>query len=353
VILSGSDTIDGAYSRERVLVTGGAGAIGANLIRRLLGAGAQVLVLDDLSASTRWNLPRHPGLTFLEGDVLDPDLLGRAFDGAPSIVFHLAALFANQNSVEHPEEDLQVNGLGTLRVFRGAAAAGVRRVVFASSGCSIYGDRPERPLTEDLVSLRLSTPYQVTKMLGELYAQQLHQQVGLPVVVARLFNSFGPWDPPGRYRNVIPNFFWQALHGLPLPITGTGAETRDFTYVDDVVDGLLRCGVVEGVEGEAFNIASGRETRIGDLAARISALTGNAAGISSLPRRGWDTKTSLLASVDKGRARLGYAPRWTVEPGLERTLGWFREHWPRLADDPRFRPPTLARPRPAAVSPAP
>ena len=348
-MLGANDDVNRVYSGERVLVTGGAGAIGSNLCRRLLGLGARVVVVDDLSASGRWNLPSHPDLRFVEGDILDRSVLGEGLEAGASTVFHLAALFANQNSVEHPEQDLQVNGLGTLRVFRHAAAAGVRRVVFASSGCSIYGDHPERPLTEDLVSLKLSTPYQVTKMLGELYAQQLHHQLGLPVVVARLFNSFGPWDPPGRYRNVIPNFFWRALHGLPLPITGTGQETRDFTYVDDVVEGLLRCGSVDGIAGEAFNIASGRETPIGELAARINALTGNDAGVEVLPRRGWDTKTTLLASVERARERLGYTPAWALEPGLEGTLTWFREHWPRLANDPRFRPPAT-EPQPGTPS---
>ena len=352
-MLGANDAMNRVYSGEKVLVTGGAGAIGSNLCRRLLDLGARVVVADDLSASSRRNLPPHPDLRFIEGDILDRAVLDDGLRAGASTVFHLAALFANQNSVEHPEDDLQVNGLGTLRVFRRCAAVGVRRVVFASSGCSIYGDHPERPLTEDLVSLKLSTPYQVTKMLGELYAQQLRHQLGLPVVVARLFNSYGPWDPPGRYRNAIPNFFWRALHGLPLPITGTGEETRDFTFVEDVVDGLLRCGSVEGIEGEAFNIASGKETSISDLAARINALTGNDAGVEVLPRRDWDTKTTLLASVAKARARLGYAPTMAMGSGLERTLAWFEAHWHRLSEDPRFRPvdaelhPATASRRPA------
>jgi UDP-glucose 4-epimerase len=351
VSLGANDAMHRVYSGETVLVTGGAGAIGANLCRRLLGLGARVVVVDDLSASRRWNLPEHDALRFIEGDILDTAVLDAAFAEAPAAVFHLAALFANQNSVDHPEEDLQVNGLGTLRVFR--RSTDLRRVVFASSGCSIYGDRPERPLTEDLVSLRLSTPYQVTKMLGELYAQQLHHHVGLPVVSARLFNSYGPFDPPGRYRNVIPNFFWRAMHGLPLPITGTGDETRDFTFVQDVVEGLLRCGSAQGVEGGAFNIASGRETRIGDLAERINALTGNTAGVETLPRRHWDTKATLLASIERARDRLGYSPMWTLEPGLAETFAWFQEHWERLAHDPRFATAGTSEPHDVAPSLAP
>lgn len=327
-----------AYAGKTVLVTGGAGAIGSNLCRALLASGARVVVVDDLSASVPWNLPDDPGLTFLHGDIADRAVLGEAFAARPDRVFHLAAFFANQNSLEHPEQDLHTNGLGTLRVMEAAAAAGTGRLVYASSGCSAYGDRPERPLTEDLLSVRMSTPYQATKMLGELYSHCFSQQWGLPVVRARLFNSYGPWDPPGRYRNVIPNFFWLALHGLPLPITGTGDETRDFTFVGDVIEGLLRCGAIAGVDGEEFNIASAREIRISDLARRINALVGNEAGLVPAPTRPWDRKSRLLASIQKASAMLGYAPAVSLDEGLATTLAWFREHWGRLGTEPRFRP---------------
>ena len=189
--------------------------------------------------------------------------------------------------------------------------------------------------------MHLSTPYQITKMLGELYANYFHDQLGLPVVKARLFNSFGPWDPPGRYRNVIPNFFWRALQGLPLPITGDGSETRDFTYVGDIVDGLLRAGVYPEAIGQEFNLGGGKETRILDLAARINALTGNEAGVEFLPRRAWDTKSRLLASVARAEELLGYRPRTSLDEGLRAVLRWFEEHWELLREDPRFRPAGL------------
>ncbi len=333
--------MSGFYSGKTVLVTGGAGAIGSNLVRSLLAMHARVVILDDLSASTRWNMPEHARLHFIHGDITDPTALGLAFAERPDLVFHLAAFFANQNSMENPEEDLRVNGLGTLRVLRASGDAGVDRVVYASSGCSIYGDRPERPLREELISTRLSTPYQVTKMLGELYANCFHEQADLPVVKARLFNSYGPWDPPGRYRNVIPNFIWRALHGQPLPITGSGDETRDFTFVQDIVAGLLLCASVEGIEGDEFNLASGREVRIADLARSINTAVGNEAGLHHLPRRRWDTKTRLLADITRARERLGYEPTWDLDRGLEQTLGWFRSRWDRLSTDPRFRPPTV------------
>ena len=239
-----------AYAGKTVLVTGGAGAIGSNLCRRLAKLKAQVLILDDLSSGERWNVPDMPGILFVEGDVLDEVKMKRMFFEKPQLVFHLAAFFANQNSVDHPERDLLVNGMGTLRLLEYSQLSGVERFVYASSGCSIYGSDAPLPLHEEFVSLHLSSPYQVTKMLGELYCNFFHNHFGLRVVKSRFFNSYGPGELPGQYRNVIPNFIYWALKGRPLPITGSGEETRDFTYVGDIVDGLLRAGVLESAIGQ-------------------------------------------------------------------------------------------------------
>ncbi len=321
-----------AYRGQAALVTGGAGCVGSNLCRALLEAGAEVVVVDDLSAAARWNLPGSDRLTFLEGSILDRELLGRAFAKKPGTVFHLAAFFANQNSVDHPESDLQVNGLGTLRVLERARAAGVQRVVYASSGCSVYGSQAPLPLKEDFVSLNLDTPYQVTKLLGELYCNFFRNYYELPVVRARLFNVYGPGEVPGRYRNVIPNFIYWARRGQPLPITGTGEETRDFTFVADIVGGLLRCGILPGAVGEAMNLASGVETKVIDLANQVNALTGNRAGLQTRERRRWDTHSRRCASVEKARKLLGYQPRTDFAAGLGRTLEWFDAH-PREIDE--------------------
>ena len=262
-----SETVLAKYSGKRVLVTGGAGCIGSNLTRALLGAGAEkVVVLDDLSAAYEWNIPKDPRVVFVQGSVLDEERMKRAFSLKPQFVFHLAAHFANQNSVDHPETDLMVNALGTLRVLEYANLAGVERFVFASSGCSVYGSQAPLPLREDYVSLHLDTPYQVNKLVGELYCNYFSDFYGLPVAIARYFNVYGPGEVPGRYRNVIPNFLWWAMHRQPLPVTGTGEETRDFTFVEDIVDGTLRMGVVKEAVGEAVNLASETETRVIDLA---------------------------------------------------------------------------------------
>jgi len=328
-----------SYKGKTVLVTGGAGAIGSNLVRALGELGARlVLVLDDLSSAERWNVPSLPNVLFIQGSILDEVELKRMFFEGPEIVYHLAALFANQNSIDHPETDLLVNGLGTLKLLQYSQLAGVKRFIYASSGCSIYGSSAPLPLTEEFMSLHLSSPYQITKMLGELYGNFFQHHYDLPVVKARFFNSYGPGEVPGQYRNVIPNFIYWALQGQPLPITGTGDETRDFTFVGDIVDGLLRAGYFDAAIGQEFNLASGKETRIIDLAQMINAQVGNGAGISFTARRKWDTKPRLLAAVDRAQQLIGYQPHTSFEAGLKQTIAWFQENWERIAAAARFGP---------------
>ena len=328
-----------SFRNEVILVTGGAGAIGSNLTRELAECGAKkVMVLDDLSSAQRWNIPSHQNILFVEGSILDEVLLKRVFFEEPSYVFHLAAFFANQNSVDHPECDLTVNGLGTLKLLQYAKMAQVKRFVYASSGCSIYGSDAPLPLREDFMSIHLSSPYQITKMLGELYCNYFAHHYGMSIVRTRFFNSYGPGEIPGAYRNVIPNFVYWGLQGKPLPITGTGEETRDFTFVGDIVDGLLRAGYFPGAIGQEMNLASGVETKIIDLAKQINALTENEAGFLFSDRRKWDTKSRLRASVDRAKQLIGYEPKTTFELGIRETVGWFRKNWDQIHTAAKFAP---------------
>lgn len=328
------------YEGKVILVTGGAGAIGSNLTNALASTGAQVIVLDDLSSAERWNVPSRPEVLFVEGDLLDEVKLKRVFFERPVIVYHLAAFFANQNSVDYPERDLFVNGMGTLRLLEMSLFTGVERFIYASSGCSIYGSASPLPLKEDFMSLNLSTPYQITKMLGELYCNFFHNHYEMNIVKPRFFNSYGPGEIPGQYRNVIPNFIYWAMKGFPLPITGSGEETRDFTYVEDIVDGLLKAGAVDNLSGVEFNLASGFETRIIDLAHMINNATGNSAGINFTQRRKWDTKSRLLASIERARELIGYNPQTPFEEGLENTIQWFKTNWDRIDKAASFGPGT-------------
>ncbi len=328
-----------SYKGKRVLVTGGAGAIGSTLVRNLcLAEAGLVIVLDDLSSGYRWNLPSEKNLMFVQGNVLDEVKLKRVFFEEPQVVFHLAAFFANQNSIDHPESDLMTNGMGTLRLLEYSLLTKIERFVYASSGCSIYGSAAPLPLREEFMSMNLSTPYQVTKMLGELYCNFFYNHYELPVVKTRFFNSYGPGEVPGQYRNVIPNFIYWAMQGKPLPLTGTGEETRDFTYVEDIVDGLLRAGYFEKAIGDEMNLASARETRIVDLANMINELTSNKAGISFSQRRKWDTKSRLLASIDKAGGLLGYKPDTSFEVGLKNTIQWFKLNWNNIQASASFEP---------------
>lgn len=325
------------YKGKRALVTGGAGCIGRNLTLALLAADVErVYVLDDLSAAETWNIPKDPRVTFIHGSILDDEILKHAFTAKPDYVFHLAAHFANQNSVDHPETDLAVNGTGIIKVLSYSNLTKVKRFVYASSGCSVYGSEAPLPLREDFTSLHLDTPYQITKLLGELYCNFFHTQYGLPIVNCRFFNVFGPGEIPGNYRNVIPNFTYRALKGLPLTITGTGEETRDFTFVEDIVDGVMRCGVIPEAIGDAFNLASETETQIIDLAKMINEMTGNKAGIKYIPQRDWDKITKRRASIEKAGRVLGYKPKTDVPTGLPRVLAWFEENRENIEKTARF-----------------
>jgi UDP-glucose 4-epimerase len=324
------------YKGKSILITGGAGCIGSNLTKALIKAkAAKIIVLDDLSAAEKWNVPVDPSVIFVQGSVLDDEVLKRVFAQKLDFVFHLAAHFANQNSVDNPETDLLVNGQGTLKVLEYSHLTRVGKVVFASSGCSVYGSQAPLPLKEDFVSLHLDTPYQITKLLGELYCNFFHNYYGLPVVLCRYFNVYGPGEVPGRYRNVIPNFIYWALHKQPLPITGTGKETRDFTFVEDIVDGTLRAGVTPKAVGEAFNLASEIETKVIDVANMINQLTDNK-GINFVNRRDWDRITRRRASIEKATKILGYKPKIDMETGIKRTLGWFLDNRDRIEMSARF-----------------
>ncbi len=329
--------IEEGFLGKTVLVTGGAGAIGGNLVRALDTIDTKkIIILDNLSSSYAWNIPKGPKIQFIHGDILNDENLKRAFREKPDIVYHLAAHFANQNSVDNPEKDLLVNGLGILKVLQYSQLVDVERFVYSSSGCGVYGLESKMPFEEHDVSIKLHTPYQVTKLLGELYTNYFHNLYTLPIVNARFFNSFGPGEVPGKYRNVIPNFFYWAMKGQPLPITGDGTETRDWTYVGDIVAGLLAMGIKEKAIGEAFNLGAGKEQRVIDMANSILELTGSKAGIVYTERRDWDKKTHLLSCITKGQGMIGYQPNMSFHDGLKETHRWFVENWENIEKSAEF-----------------
>ncbi len=326
------------YDGKTVLVTGGAGAIGGNLVRALNNLSTKkIIVLDNLSSSYAWNVPSGPKIQFIQGDILDLEKLKFAFQDRPDIVFHLAAHFANQNSIDNPETDLMVNGMGILKVLELAHLTGVSRFVYASSGCGVYGLDSTVPYEERDVSISLHTPYQVTKLLGELYTNYYYNLYGLPIVNTRFFNSFGPGKVPGRYRNVIPNFFYWAMNGKILPITGDGSETRDWTYVGDIVTGLLAAGTKDEAVGEAINLGAGVETKVIDMAREVNRLVANSMGVVYTQRRDWDAKTRIISSIEKAKRLLNYQPQMTFNEGLKQVHEWFVNNWADIERSAEFQ----------------
>ena len=315
------------YQDKTILVTGGAGCVGSNLTRRLAELGAEkVIILDNMSSAYEWNVPTNDNVELIQGDILDDEELKRVFKMKPDYVFHLAAHFA----------DLMVNGIGILKVLQYAQLTGVERFVYSSSGCGVYGLDSKMPFEEHDISISLHTPYQVTKLLGELYTNYFHNLYDMPIVNARFFNVFGPGEVPGKYRNVIPNFFYWSMTKQALPITGDGSETRDWTFVGDIVNGLLSMGIEEEAIGEAINLGSGKDHRVIDMANKVNELTGNPEGIAYVARRNWDAKTKLLSSIDKAKDILGYKPTVSFDDGLERVYGWFTDNWENIERDAEF-----------------
>lgn len=301
-----------------VLVTGGAGTIGCNLAVALLDQDCKVIVVDDLSSGQRGNVPTKA--TFIEGSIMDDNILEKAFSHEPKIIFHLAANFANKNSVDHPEKDLLVNGIGTLKVLEWAQKNEIYRFVYSSSSC-VYGNKEISK--EDDLDFSSNTPYAITKLLGEKYVTYFHEMFGMKTIIVRYFNCYGPGEMPGDYRSVIPNFIKLAMEGKQLLITGTGEESRDFTYVSDVVAATILVVEKDETVSGIFNIGTGKETKILELAKVVNKIVGNKAGIELKEKRIWDKVSQRRADIEKIK-KVGYEPNVGLEEGIKKTYQWLK-----------------------------
>jgi len=312
------------FNDTTVLVTGGAGFIGSHLVEHLLARGARVRVLDDFSTGRRENLaPWLERIDLHEASVTDPAVCAGACEGV-HYVLHQAALPSVARSVADPLPTHAVSATGTLNVLHAAHRAGVRRLVYAGSS-SAYGDTPTLPKREDMASNPRS-PYAVAKLAGEHYAQVFPRLFGLETVVLRYFNVFGPrQDPHSPYSAVIPLFIDRALQGKAPVINGDGGQTRDFTYVDNVVDANFRAcfAPADGVVGEVFNVGCGERISVVRLWEEIRAILGVTLDAEPGPPRPGDVRDSL-ADLAKIRARLGYEVRVPLDEGLRRTAAWLQ-----------------------------
>jgi len=323
----------------RILVVGGAGFVGSNLVRALLESDpGEVLVVDNLLSAERENLPADDRVRLIEASINDDEVLA----GLPrdlDYVFHLSTYHGNQSSMADPLADHDNNLVTTLKLYeRLKTFRRPRKVVYAASGCTLAPhtfDRAEATAEEGPVPFELDSPYQISKVVGEFYSVYYHTQHGLPTVRARFQNVYGPREilgagqwrgtPATVWRNVTPTFIYRALKRMPLTVENGGVATRDFIYVEDIVRGLVLCAVA-GAPGDVYNLASGAETSILELADLVNELTGNAAPLDFRPPRAWDRSGKRFGSTEKAKRMLGFEARITLREGLERTIAWTREH---------------------------
>jgi len=304
-----------------VLITGGAGAIGSNLVRSLISSGStsKIIVVDDLSSGKLSNVD-NLDIEFIKLDISDAHALKKAFSYKPNKVYHLAALFANQNSIDHPDKDLSVNGGGLINVLNECVKNDIKRVVYTSSSC-VYGNI--KIMNEGKIG-QLDTPYAITKLLGEKYLEYYSRQFGIEAISVRVFNTYGPYDYPGLYRSVIPNFFQDALLGMPLRVYGDGSAIRTYTYVEDLVNGLI--GLMNNTKYKGgydiVNLGSEEAVSSSDLALMINKITNNTSGVYYESNRDWDHVHSRVPILDKARELLQYSPKTNIVEGLDKYYHW-------------------------------
>jgi len=304
------------------LVTGGAGFIGSHLAEELERRGERVRVVDNLVTGHRSNLAHLKTVEYLEGDLADPDVARRAVEGGVEYVLHQAAIPSVPRSVQDPITSNRANVDATLNVLVAARDAGVRRLVFAASS-SAYGDTPTLPKHEDMPVNPMS-PYALQKVVGEQYLRLFTTLYGLETVSIRYFNVFGPrQDPTSPYSGVISLFATSLLEGRAPIITGDGLQTRDFTYVANVVDGVLRACAAPGASGEVINVATGGRISILELAKTMAAVLGVNVAPEHVAARAGDVRDSQ-ADITKARTLLGYEPSVPFDEGLRRTLEWYK-----------------------------
>lgn len=311
-----------SLENTRVLVTGGAGFVGCNLVRRLMAAGARVTVLDDLFTGRLENLPAS-GFDFVEGSVCDAPLVGRLVASA-EVVFHAAA----RNivvSTQDPRQDFETNIGGTLNVLLAAREhpETVRRVLYTSS-TSVYGNPRHLPINED-DPLSLLTPYAVSKLGGENYCMAFYESYGLPATAVRYSNIYGPGqDPANPYCGVVAKFIESLFAGEPPVIHGDGNQTRDFTFIDDAVEATVRAATMDRALGEVFNVGTGTETSVNALAALLVRITGTERAPVHKDRRDVDNIRRRVVNIEKTRRALRWVPETTLEQGLQLTVAWQR-----------------------------
>lgn len=334
------DAVAKSFDNANILVTGGAGFVGSNLVEMCLKSSESVTIaiVDNLLSAERSNVPDDVRVHFSEGSIADDEVLLQIEDKF-DYVFHLATYHGNQSSIVDPLADHENNTLATLKLYEHIKKSKrVRKVVYSSAGCSVAKKTHEHAVAtteDDPMEIKQDSPYSISKIIGEFYSVYYHKQHNLPTVRARFQNVYGPGEilgagkwrgtPATVWRNVTPTFIYKALKGIPLPLEDNGIASRDFIFVEDVCRGLIACAL-KGNAGDVYNLASGKETTIYELASLINELTGSTAGFEHLPKRLWDTSGKRFGSTAKAEQELGFEAVVDLKEGLLRTIEWTKNN---------------------------
>lgn len=331
------------FAARNVAVIGGAGFVGSNLVRLIREqTPAKIIIVDNLLSADISNVPEGADIDFRYGSIADDRILAALPDDL-DYVFHLACYHGNQSSIADPIADHDNNIITSLKLFeRLKSMKSLKKVVYAAAGCAVAEKTFDgaSATTEDApVSLFHDSPYSISKLIGEMYGNYYFTRHGLPFVKARFQNVYGPGEVLGAgrwrgtvhtvWRNVTPTFIWKALHGEALPVENGGIASRDFIFVEDMARGLMACAL-RGEPGEIYNLASGVETTVRELAERINHLTGNATPIALAPARDWDRSGQRFGDPTKAREKLGFVAEVTHADGLARTVEWTRTNRERI-----------------------
>ncbi len=323
------------FSDARVLVVGGAGFVGSNLVHQILEQNPrEIIIVDNLLSSDVANIPADARVRLVFGSITDDRILA-ALPADLDYAFHLACYHGNQSSIADPMADHDNNTLTSLKLFdRLKDIRGLKRVVYAAAACAVAEktyDAPTATTEDQPVTLYHDSPYSISKIIGELYGNYYFQRYQLPIVKARFSNVYGPREILGAgqwrgtvhtvWRNVTPTFIWRALNGDALPLDNGGNTSRDFIFVEDMARGLMACAL-KGAAGEVYNLATGRETTILELATIINEYTGNKTPLDLRPARDWDRSGKRFASTDKAQRQLGFTAQVDMREGLRRTVEW-------------------------------
>ena len=327
-------------NNSKVLITGGAGFVGSNLSHYLLDNFDldELIIVDNLISSEMVNVPKEKNVTFIFGSIADDSILNHLPNNI-NYVFHLSCYHGNQSSIANPLEDHKNNNLTSLKLFEVISKfKNLQAVVYAAAGCAVaekkYGD--VGPTSEDApVSLFHDSPYSISKLVGEMYGNYYFQHSNMPFIKARFQNIYGPREILGAgiwrgtintiYRNVIPTFIWKTLRNEEITLYAEGTASRDFLFVEDVVKGLVDCAL-KGVSGEAYNLASGVETTINELAKKIISLTNSKSSLHLMPKREWDNSGNRFGDITKSKEKLGFVSSIELDIGLEKTIDWMKKH---------------------------